>query len=268
MNLHFLNADKSGEISTVELADILENMNPNAKTLVSIMHGNNELGIINDLVSISEICRNTGALFHSDTVQTIGKLSIDLQELDIDFIAGSAHKFHGPKGTGFLYINNNHQIQPFVHGGGQERQMRGGTENIAGVIGLATALELAVKNMEEKSSYITDLKNHMQDQLIQNFSDLSFNGDPKNGMYHVLSVLFPDSPRSELIIPNLDIAGISASGGSACTSGAESESHVLKAINPTELRKTVRFSFSALNTKEEIDHTIQVLKKVITKNIN
>ena len=148
-------------------------------------------------------------------------------------------------------------------GGGQERKMRAGTENIAGIIGLATALELSVDNMIEKRNYITSLKNYMQSQLIKNFPDLAFNGNPQKGMYHVLSVLFPDSPKSELIIPNLDIAGISASGGSACTSGAESESHVLKAINPTEMRKTVRFSFSSLNTMEEIDHTISVLKNVI-----
>ena len=232
-----------------------------ADSIVSIMHGNNEIGTINDINRIGTMCKDHGALFHSDTVQTIGKVPIDVQAIPVDFISGSAHKFFGPKGVGFVYISNDITISPMIHGRAQERNMRSGTENIYGIAGMAKALEIAVDEMNDRKEYVLDLKNYFVEELQKIATDIKINGSD-NGLYHILSVSFPPGPKSELIMFNLDIEGISASSGSACSSGAEIDSHVLQAIGHDPKRKTVRFSFSHFNTVKEIDYTIGKLKNL------
>lgn len=233
-------------------------------TLVSLMHANNEIGTMIDLRRVGDLCREAGVLFHSDTVQTMGHFPFDLSQTYLSFCSGSAHKFHGPKGTGFIYINNDNQIEPFIDGGSQERNMRAGTENIAGIVGLATALELACREMEERKAHILGLRSYLAGELQRHFTDIRFNGEQEFPfLYTVLSVSFPPSAKSELLLLHLDIAGISASGGSACSSGAEAGSHVLEALGGEPDRKTIRFSFSHYNTREEIDFLIGKMKGIL-----
>jgi cysteine desulfurase len=213
---------------------------------------------------VGELCKKHNAIFHSDTVQTVGHFPFNLRNTPVHFITGAGHKFHGPKGVGMLYINENVKIKPFVHGGSQERNMRAGTENLYGIVGFAKALELATTNYENDSTYITELKLYMMDQLQKNIQGISFNGDPKGkSLYAVLSVSFPKTEKSEMILFNLDINNICASGGSACTSGADQGSHVIRAINNNPNQVTVRFSFSKQNTKGEIDAVVEKLKELI-----
>lgn len=234
------------------------------KILVSLMHANNEIGNILDIHAVGELCKLYNAIFHSDTVQTIGHFPFDLRNTPVHFATGAAHKFHGPKGIGILYINENVHIRPFVHGGGQERNMRAGTENIYGVVGFAKALELATENCERDSASIYTLKYYMHDQLKKNINGISFNGDVLGrSLYTVLSVSFPKTEKSEMILFNLDINNICASGGSACASGAEQGSHVIRAINNNPNQVTVRFSFSKHNTKEEVDAVVKKLKELV-----
>ena len=257
-----INTDHKGRPDLDQLNDLLADQSK--KTLVSLMHSNNEIGTMIELDEISAICAKHKAFFHSDTVQTMGYFPIDVSNTNIQFLTGSAHKFHGPKGVGFLYIKNDCAIKPFIHGGSQERNMRAGTENIYGIAGLAAALEISCNNMEAHKAHIQDLRQYLIDQLITHFEDIQFNGD-YNGRSHykVLNVSFPSSPKSELMLLHLDIKGISASGGSACSSGAEVGSHVLQGINAAPNRKSIRFSFSHFNKKEEIDFLIQQLKTII-----
>ncbi len=234
------------------------------KTLVSLMHANNEIGNILDIHATGELCKLYNAIFHSDTVQTVGHFPFDLRNTAVHFITGAAHKFHGPKGVGILYINENVRIKPFVHGGSQERNMRAGTENIYGIVGFAKALEMATENYESDSAHIGTLKLYMHEQLRKNISGVSFNGDVLgNSLYTVLSASFPKSEKSEMILFNLDINNICASGGSACTSGAEQGSHVIRAINNNPNQVTVRFSFSKHNTKAEVDAVVEKLKSLV-----
>lgn len=234
------------------------------KTLVSLMHSNNEIGTMIDLEEVSAICQEYGALFHSDTVQTVGYFPIDVEKTKINFLSGSAHKFYGPKGTGFVYINNDNIIKPYIDGGSQERNMRGGTENIYGILGLAKALELAVRDMEIHRQHIEGIRQYMKEQLETHFDNLVFNGDPDGlAHYKVLSVGFPPSPKANLLLLNLDMAGISVSGGSACSSGVDVGSHVMSTLYGNSERKTIRFSFSYRNTKEEVDTVIEALKTII-----
>ncbi len=234
------------------------------KTLVSLMHANNEIGTLLDLQAVGELCQANGALFHTDTVQTIGFYPIDLTQTPVSFLVGSAHKFHGPRGIGFVYINANNHIHPFIDGGAQERNMRGGTENLAGILGLAKAMEMAYGQLEEGKQHIDSLKNYFIEQLKANFGDLEFNGDPfGQGHYKIVSVSFPPSARAELLLLNLDIAGVAVSGGSACSSGADAGSHVLDALRNGSPRKTIRFSFSRYNTREEVDFVIKQLVEIL-----
>jgi len=249
----------------IDLAD-LENLLATAteKTLVTLMHANNEIGNVLDIHQVGELCKKYQAIFHSDTVQTVGHFPIDLSNTYVHFINGAGHKFHGPKGVGLLYINENIKIKPLVHGGSQERNMRAGTENLYGIIGFAKALELATNNYEKESNYIVGLKNYMIEQLQKEIEGVSFNGDYLGkSLYTVLSVNFPKTAKSEMILFNLDIHNICASGGSACSSGADVGSHVISAINNHPSIVTVRFSFSKYNTKQEIDTVIQTLKSII-----
>ena len=234
------------------------------KTLVSLMHANNEIGNILDIHAVGELCKLYNAIFHSDTVQTVGHFPFDLRTLPVHFITGSAHKFHGPKGVGILYINENVRIKPFVHGGGQERNMRAGTENVYGIVGFAKALELATQQHETDSAYIGTLKYYMHAQLKKHIPGVSFNGDVVgNSLYTVISASFPKTEKSEMILFNLDINHICASGGSACTSGADQGSHVIRAVNSNPNQVAVRFSFSKYNTKEEVDHVVDLLKQLV-----
>lgn len=258
-----LSVDERGRIDYGQLEELLQN-NLGKRTLVSLMHANNEIGTMSDMERISRLCEQYGALYHADTVQTMGHFPFNVSKIKIHFLTGGAHKFHGPKGAGFIYINHEAMLKPFIDGGGQERNMRGGTENAYGIVGLAKALELACENMDKHKAHIESLRSYMMQQLQENFEDIQFNGDYDGDfLYTVLSVSFPPSAKSELLLLHLDIAGVSASGGSACSSGAETGSHVLAAIGADPKRKTIRFSFSHLNTKEEVDAVIEKLKAVV-----
>lgn len=234
------------------------------KSLVTLMHANNEIGNMIDLPAVGELCKRYGAIFHSDTVQTVGHFPFDLRNTYVHFITAAGHKFHGPKGVGMLYINENVKIKPFVHGGSQERNMRAGTENLYGIVGFAKALEMATASYEHDSAYIQSLKLYMLEQLQQHIPGVTFNGDPLGrSLYAVLSVGFPKTEKSEMLLFNLDINNICASGGSACTSGADIGSYVIRAINNNPNQVTIRFSFSKHNTKAEIDQVIEKLKEMI-----
>ncbi len=234
------------------------------KTLVTLMHANNEIGNMLDMHEVGNLCKLYNAIFHSDTVQTVGHFPIDLRNTPVHFITGAAHKFHGPKGVGIIYINENVRIKPFVHGGGQERNMRAGTENIYGIVGFAKALELAMINHEIDMVHISSLKFYMQEQLKKCIAGVGFNGDVfGNSLYTVLSCSFPKTEKSEMILFNLDINNICASGGSACTSGADAGSHVIRAVNNNPNQLTVRFSFSKFNTKDEVDIVVEKLKGLV-----
>lgn len=259
IQIDLVRVDERGRIDYDHLEELLKSSDE--KTLVSLMHANNEIGTKQDLNRISEICQVHNALFHSDTVQTMGHFPISVEETKISFLSGSAHKFHGPKGVGFVYISSDNLLKPFIDGGSQERNMRGGTENVIGIVGLAKAFELSVDNMDKRQAYIEDLRGYLKTQLTEKFEDIQFNGDYDGDyLYTVLSVSFPPSPKADLLLLSLDISGISASGGSACSSGAEKGSHVLAAINAAIDRKTIRFSFSHYNKKEDVDFLIEKLK--------
>lgn len=237
---------------------------PVGATLVSLMHANNEIGTLLDLQKVSEICQANGAFFHTDTVQTIGHFPIDLTKMHVDFLSGAAHKFHGPKGVGFLYINSKNRVKPLIDGGSQERNQRGGTENVYGIVGLAKALELASANLETRREHIESVRNYLKMRLLDEFEDISFNGDfDGDFLYTILSVSFPPSAKNELLLLNLDVHGVACSGGSACTSGSEKGSHVLEAIDFDPLRKAIRFSFSHYSTTAEVDFLIEKLKGIV-----
>jgi cysteine desulfurase len=260
--LSFVKILPDGHIDIQHLEELLQNAP--GKTLVTLMHANNEIGNMIDLHEVGNICKKFNAIFHSDTVQTVGHFPFNLRETPVHFITGAGHKFHGPKGVGLLYINENISIKPYVHGGSQERNMRAGTENLYGIIGFAKALEIATTNYEIDNVYINSLKQYMKVQLLEKINGVEFNGDVDGkSLYTVLSASFPKTERSEMLLFNLDINNICASGGSACTSGADAGSHVIRAFNSNPNRVTVRFSFSKHNTKEEIDTVVNLLGSLI-----
>ena len=252
----------NGHIDMKDLEELLEESKE--KCLVTLMHANNEIGNITDIEKAGSLCKNYNAIFHSDTVQTVGHYPFDLRKLPVHFITGASHKFHGPKGVGMLYINESIKISPFINGGSQERNMRAGTENIYGIVGFAKALEIATMNHKKDREYIIDLKSYMKKKLQENICGVYFNGDcDGNSLYTVLSVAFPKTEKSEMLLFNLDIHNICASGGSACTSGADAGSHVIKAISNNADQITVRFSFSKYNIKEEADAVVEKLTEII-----
>jgi cysteine desulfurase len=256
--LSFVNLTQDGHIDMVDLERLLKESGE--KSLVTLMHANNEIGNLLDVAYVAQLCQTYDAIFHTDAVQSIAHYPIDIQKAPIHFMSGSAHKFYGPKGSGILYVNRNVQIKPFINGGSQERQMRAGTENVAGIVGFSKALELATATLEADSIYIESLKSYMREQLTAQISDIRYNGaQDERSLYTVLSVSLPANERSEMLSMNLDMAGICVSGGSACTSGAQGGSHVIKAVYPHDHRVTIRFSFSKHNTFDEVD---QVVKKV------
>ncbi len=258
INLELVNILPNGHVNTDHLYELVSK-NPNS--LVSLMHANNEIG---NMIQIEEIGKNihdAGALFHCDTVQTMGHYNFDLSQGYVDFLCGAGHKFNGPKGIGFLYMNKKNRVSPEITGGAQEREIRGGTENVYGIVGLTKALEISYRDLEKKKAHISMLKAEMIKALRENINEIQFNGDPEgNSLYTVLSVSFPKSDAGNMLLFNLDINGISASGGSACSSGATAGSHVLNCICPGTERTTVRFSFGKYNTLEDIQTTIEKLK--------
>jgi cysteine desulfurase len=266
VEVNYLRYNERGVLDLDHLEELLLSK---PRTLVSIMHANNEVGNLNDIEAIGELCRKYNAIFHSDTVQTMGHYRHDLQKLGANFIVGSAHKFHGPKGVGFLYTDANIQVQPLIYGGAQERNTRGGTENVYGIIGLAKALEIAYSNMEEHQHHIQNLKDRMIFKLKEQIDGITFNGlsaDADRSLYTVLSVSLPPSDITEMLLFSLDINKISASGGSACSSGANAGSHVLQALSVAPDRGNVRFSFSKYNTPEEVDYVAEKLAELY-KNV-
>ena len=262
INIKYVSINDNGEVDLDDLEKITSNNN---NSLVSLMHGNNEIGNINDLKTISKICEKNNVIFHSDTVQTVGHYAIDLNKINIQGIVGSAHKFHGPKGIGFLYLNNKHKISPFIHGGAQERNMRGGTENVYGIVGLSEALTLAYENIATHKEKIIALKSHMIESLKQKVKGVKFNGlssDLDNSLYTVLNASIPNVDDQQMFLFNLDINNIAASAGSACSSGSDSGSHVLKEIKTEEGFVNVRFSFSKYNSIEEVDYVINKILEI------
>ncbi|MEX2379629.1 MAG: cysteine desulfurase family protein [Vicingaceae bacterium] len=265
VTLHLVNVDSKGKVDLAHLEDLLKSSKE--KTLVSLMHANNEIATLLPLKKVGELCKSYDAYFHSDTVQTMGHYAFDFQELNIDFATCSAHKFHGPKGAGFLYLSSDVKINPMITGGAQERNMRAGTENIYGIVGLAKALELAYHNLEGHQKHIQSLKSYMIKRLKDEIPEVSFNGDSasEESLYTVLSVCFPSSDMDEMFLYNLDIEGISASGGSACSSGTNIGSHVLTSVGVPMDRPSVRFSFGRFNTIADVDKCMEVLKKIYEK---
>jgi cysteine desulfurase len=263
IKLSFLDVNEKGELDFNQLEDLLK---ANPKSLVSLMHANNEIGNLNDLSRIGSLAKEYGAFFHSDTVQTMGHYVHDLKSLPVDSIVAGGHKFHGPKGSGFLYVKKDKKIHPLIHGGAQERNMRGGTENVIGIIGISKALEIAYEDMAEHQAHVESIKKHFIKSLTQEIPGVGFNGlsgDLDKSLYTVLSVSLPPSEaNSGMLLFNLDLEGVSASGGSACSSGATVGSHVLRAINHTPERDAVRFSFSRFNSIEEVDYTVGKLKEL------
>jgi cysteine desulfurase len=260
VDVHWLQVDRHGYIDLNELEHLLSKL---SSVLVSVMHANNEIGTIYPIEAIGNLCRKYNALFHSDTVQTIAHYPLDLKNLPVDFVTCSAHKFHGPKGIGFLYIRNGLLTRPMITGGSQERNMRGGTENIYGIAGMTRALHLAYQHLERDRGQITALRKYMINRLLEEFPDVEFNTDIHNeSLYTVLNVSFPACDFAEMFLFTLDINGIAASGGSACSSGSNTGSHVLNAIGADARRPAVRFSFSRYNTPDEVDYVMEKLREM------
>ncbi|QQS28323.1 MAG: cysteine desulfurase [Sphingobacteriales bacterium] len=264
VQVHYLPLLSNGQPDLNALEQRLTQLTGQGKVLVSLMHANNEIGNLLPLSIVANICKHHNALFHTDTVQTFGYFHIDLLDLPIDFITGSAHKFHGPKGVGFLYINARNKIDPFIQGGSQERNMRAGTENLYGIVGLGAATELAYQNLNSDREHITKLKSFMKQQLLEHLPMVTVNGDDDSKThYKILNVCFPPDLKADLLLLNLDIAGICASGGSACSSGVDVGSHVLQTLNVHPDSVNIRFSFSKFNTEGELKTTISTLKQIL-----
>ena len=266
VEMTLVNIDNKGNIDLNHLEEILKDGVP---TLVSLMHANNEIATLIPLKKVSEICRKHGAYFHSDTVQTMGHYVFDLHDLDIDFITCAAHKIHGPKGIGFLYVNKKTKVSSFIHGGSQERGLRGGTENIYGIVGLAKAFELAYEDISGHRKHVQSLKSFMIEKLKDMFAEVDFHGeiDPEKSLYTVLNVCFPKTDKAGMLLFTLDLKGVAVSGGSACTSGATKGSHVLEGIKADTTRPNVRFSFSRYTTMVEIEFALEQVKSAFELNL-
>lgn len=258
--MHLVRLDAAGHVDLEHLEELLATY---PEALVTLMHGNNEIGNLLDLEKVAALCVQYDAWFHTDTVQTMGHYPFDLQQLPIDFLACGAHKFNGPKGVGFIYIRKGSRMKPFITGGAQEREMRGGTENVYGIVGLAKALEISYRDLDQKRRHIEGLKQLMIEELRKTIPGVSFNGDAEGrSLYTVLSVSFPPSDAGDMLLFNLDLAGISASGGSACSSGSNTGSHVIRSLHTDPLRTTVRFSFGKFNTADEIRQVVDKLAEI------
>jgi cysteine desulfurase len=259
----YLTTDEFGNPSIDELKEYLKK---DVKTLVSLMHANNEIGTLLPIEEVSSICHeHQHVYFHSDTVQTMGHYKFDVKKLKIDFLVCSAHKFHGPKGIGFLYVNKNLHLNPIITGGSQERSHRGGTENLYGIIGLGKAMELAFTDLKDHQQHVQNLKTHLIEQLRKIDSRIKFNGELniQKSLYTVLSVRFPKDICNSMLLFSLDIYGIATSGGSACSSGSTKGSHVLAELPDQDDYQSVRFSFSRYNTKKEVEFTLDKISSIV-----
>lgn len=258
---------KSGEVDYANLEEQLKTLTAEGKkVLVSLMHANNEIGTLLDVARVGVLCKQYNAIFHSDCVQTVGHYPLNLLESGVHFISGAGHKFHGPKGVGMLYVHSDLQIKPLIYGGGQERNMRAGTENVYGIVGFAKALELAMAKHADESKYVAGLKAYMKQKLIDAVPGVGFNS-PENSLYTVLSVCFPKTSNGESLLLELDMAGICVSGGSACSSGENSGSHVIRALQKNDDCNTIRFSFSKYNTAAEVDKVVKVLEELFSMQL-
>ena len=263
----FLATDHNGNPDLVQLESIL---NDKVNTLVTLMHANNEIGTLLPIKKVASICaKHKHVYFHSDTVQTMGHYTFNLSETPIDFLTCSAHKLHGPKGVGFLYVNQKISLNPLITGGSQERKNRGGTENLYGIVGLGKAMEMAYENLASHQKHIQDLKSFMKKELEKIDQRISFNGEtsPEKSLYTVLNVCFPADVCNSMLLFSLDIHGIAASGGSACSSGSNQGSHVLAELPHQENCQSVRFSFSRFNTQEDVEFTIEKIRSIINHGI-
>ena len=269
ISVEYLEVDNCGNPNIEQLKNSLEKSDQ--MTLVSLMHINNEIGTIINLNEYGEICRSNNALFHSDTVQTIGHYDLDLSATTIDFITCSAHKFHGPKGVGFAYINNETIINPFIEGGSQERGYRGGTESIHNILGLKTAFEISYESLEKDSKKVSKIKEYFIHSILKNIPGTKINGnsDTHNSSYTILNLCLPITKEKKTVLDfKLDLAGIACSSGSACQSGSSKPSHVLSEIlSNSEMEKiSLRFSFSKFNSLQEVDYVVAFLKDFINDN--
>ena len=265
----FLDVDEYGVPNKQQLIEYLENSDE--KTLVSLMHINNETGTMIDLEEFGKICKSNNALFHSDTVQTIGHYNIDLDNINIDFMTCSAHKFHGPKGVGFAYIKNGQTVKPFIEGGDQERGYRGGTESIHNIVGLKTAIDISYENLENDSKKVTELKDHFIKTVMEKIPETKINGkhNINESSYAILNLCLPiNSDKKTILNFKLDLAGISCSSGSACQSGSSQPSHVLsEMLSDDDMKKiSLRFSFSKFNTIKEVNYVVEFLKNFVEEN--
>ena len=265
----FLDVDEYGLPNKQQLIEYLENSDE--KTLVSLMHINNETGTMIDLEEFGKICKSNNALFHSDTVQTIGHYNIELDKINIDFMTCSAHKFHGPKGVGFAYIKNGQTVKPFIEGGAQERGYRGGTESIHNIVGLKTAIDISYENLENDSKKVKELKDHFIKTVMKRIPETKINGkhNINESSYAILNLCLPiNSDKKTILNFKLDLAGISCSSGSACQSGSSQPSHVLsEMLSDDDMKKiSLRFSFSKFNTIKEVDYVVEFLKNFVEEN--
>ena len=265
----FLDVDEYGLPNKQQLIEYLENSDE--KTLVSLMHINNETGTMIDLEEFGKICKSNNALFHSDTVQTIGHYNIDLDKINIDFMTCSAHKFHGPKGVGFAYIKNGQTVKPLIEGGAQERGYRGGTESIHNIVGLKTAIDISYENLENDSKKVKELKDHFIKTVMERIPETKINGkhNINESSYAILNLCLPiNSDKKTILNFKLDLAGISCSSGSACQSGSSQPSHVLsEMLSDDDMKKiSLRFSFSKFNTIKEVDYVVEFLKNFVEEN--
>lgn len=263
IKVSFVNLNEKGDIDLNHLAQILKDHETDQK-LVSLMHVNNEIGNVLPISLVGQLCKSHNTLFHSDTVQSLGTISFNLKESRLDFATCSAHKFHGPKGVGFMFIRDTSLLKSFIHGGGQERGFRAGTENVAGVIGMQTALTNALENIKENYEHLVKIKQYFIEQVTQINPDIRIIGnDEKKASPKILNLCFPLSRVDDMFLFNLDLRGVAASGGSACSSGSNQGSHVIAAIKPPEDCLTVRFSFSKYNTQEEVDYVVEQIGEIM-----
>lgn len=266
ITVDYVDLDEFGNVDVTSLEKLLVESEEDT-ILVSLMHANNEIGNMLPIENIAELCKKHNAFFHSDTVQSMGFYEFDVRKFEPDFITCSAHKFHGPKGVGFLFINQKNRIKPLLTGGSQERNMRAGTENIHGIAGMAKAFELAHENMDKNNKHINDLKRYFMEQIERIVPEIQYNGNPKgNSLDKLLNISFPNSDMDEMLLYNFDIDGVCVSGGSACSSGSNMASHVLKVLQTDMNKPAIRFSFSRNNTKQELDYTLDLIKNWYCSN--
>lgn len=259
----YVKLEENGMIDLQDLeAQLIYKTAEGIKCLVSLMHANNEIGTLLDIAQVGEICTRYNAIFHSDCVQTIGHYPINLEACGLHFASASGHKFHGPKGTGILYVRNGINFSPFINGGGQERKKRAGTENVHGIIGFTKALALAMGNQRQDEDYINGLNLHMRQSLAAISPEITFNS-PQGSLFTVLSVNFPAGSDTDLMLALLDHKGICASGGSACNTGSDGGSHVITALAKDLPGATIRFSFSRTTSSEDIDFTVESISNIL-----